>query len=106
MPLGTNDQVPFPNKPPYYGRSLRVGLDEELLKSISEKTGGIYRKATSSESLEEIYKEINRLEKTEIKARIYSYPLETEYFHWFLYVAVALLALEILLKWTRLGTLP
>ena len=104
--VGSNDEVPFPNKPPYYGRYLRVGLDEELLKKIAEKTGGIYRKATDSASLEEIYQEINQLEKTEIKARIYSYPLETEYFHWFLYAAVALMALEHILKWTRLSTLP
>lgn len=104
--VGSDEEVPFPNKPPYYGRYLRVGLDEELLKKIADMTGGIYRKATDSASLEQIYEEINRLEKTEVKARIYSYPVETEYFYWFLYPALVLLGIEHLLRWTRLGTLP
>ena len=104
--VGSDREVPFPNKAPYYGRYLRVGLDEELLKKISDMTGGVYRKATDPQSLVEIYREIDQLEKTEVKARIYSYPIETEYFHWFLYTAVGLLATNLILRWTRLSVLP
>jgi Ca-activated chloride channel family protein len=104
--VGSDAEVPFPNKPPYYGRSMRVGLDEELLGKIAEITGAVYRKATDPRSLEEVYQEIDKLEKTEVKARIYSYPVETEYFHWFIFTAVGLLAAELLLRWTRLSTVP
>ena len=104
--VGSEGPVPFPAKPPYYGRTLEVGLDEELLERIAAETGGVYRGATDPRSLARIYEEIDRLEKTEVRARTYSYPVETEYFHWFLYPALVLLALERLLRWTRLGVLP
>lgn len=104
--IGSDDEVPFPNKPPYYGRSLRVGLDEELLARIAEQTGGVYRRATDPRSLDAVYQEINSLEKTEVKAHIYQYPLETEYFPWLLMAALIALGLELLLRVTRLGVVP
>lgn len=104
--VGSEGAVPFPNKPPYYGRRIRVGLDEELLQQIADNTGGVYRRATDPEQLRNIYEEIDRLEKTEVKARIYSYAIETEYFHWFLYAALIFIGLELLLRWTRLRVLP
>lgn len=104
--VGSEGEVPFPNKPPYYGRSMYVGLDEELLERIAEETGGIYRRATDPQSLGRIYEEINQLEKTEVKTRRYSYPVETEFFQWFLYSALLLIAFEYILRWTRLGVVP
>jgi len=45
----------------------RVEIDEELLAEIATMTGGKYFRATSAESLERIYAEIDQLEKTEIE---------------------------------------
>jgi len=60
-----------------------VEIDEHLLNSIAENTGGKYFRADSSESLEYIYKEINQLEKTKIKGKKnYEY---TEFFRVFLW---------------------
>jgi Ca-activated chloride channel family protein len=46
-------------------------LNDRLLKSISEKTGGRFYRADSEEKLKEIWAEISSLEKTEINARQY-----------------------------------
>ena len=49
-------------------------IDEALLKDIAEVTGGRYFRATDNEKLEEIYAEINKLERTEIEEiKYYSY---------------------------------
>jgi Ca-activated chloride channel family protein len=104
--IGSEGTVPFPNKPPYFGRSFEIGLDEELLKRIAAETGAVYRRATDPQALSRIYEEINKLEKTEVKVKIYRYPIETEHFQWFLYGALVVLAVAQLLLWTRLGVIP
>jgi len=50
----------------------KVEIDEELLSGIAEKTGGLYFRATDNKSLESIYMEIDKLEKTEIEEIRYS----------------------------------
>ncbi len=45
----------------------KVEIDEELLSSIANKTGGLYFRATTNKSLQDIYDEINKLEKTEVE---------------------------------------
>ena len=47
--------------PPAYG------LDEELLQSIADKTGGLYFNADNERSLENIYQKIDKLEKRELE---------------------------------------
>ena len=75
----------------------KVEIDEELLRSIASETGGRYFRATSNSSLEEIYNEINQLEKTDLKvAKLFSYD---EYFHIFLWIAVVVLFFDALLRW-------
>lgn len=57
-------------------------LDEETLKSVAERTGGRYFRATDGKSLQEIYQTIDQLETTHQEDR----PLrpEEEYYPWFL----------------------
>ena len=45
----------------------KVEIDEALLKEIASSTGGIYFRATNNKKLEEIYAEINKLEKSEVE---------------------------------------
>jgi Ca-activated chloride channel family protein len=74
----------------------QVEIDEELLKDIAEATGGKYFRATDNETLEEIYDEINKLEKTEIEEFKY-YRYEEQFRPWVL-LAGALLLLEWILR--------
>ena len=50
----------------------KVEIDEDLLKYISEKTSGQYFRATDNLELQNIYDEINKLEKTEITETIFT----------------------------------
>ncbi|MFM1808107.1 MAG: hypothetical protein RLZZ242_832 [Bacteroidota bacterium] len=75
-----------------------VEIDESLLEEIATLTGGAYYRATDNESLEEIYEQINQLEKTEIEE--FSFYTYEEHFRTWVLLAVVLLLLEALLKYT------
>jgi len=100
--LGTNGMALSPiqilsNGNFQYGR-VQVEIDEELLKEIAETTGGKYFRATNTQKLIEIYDEINKLEKTEIEEfKFYNYE---EKYRPLVLLAVLLLALELLLRFT------
>ena len=85
----------LPNGKFQYGMT-KVEIDEELLKTIAEKTGGLYFRATNNKKLEEIYEEINKLEKTEIEEfKYYNYE---EKFRPLILLALALLFIEWLMR--------
>lgn len=98
--LGTNGNALSPiayNADGSYRYGMRqVEIDEDLLKSIAEATGGKYFRATDNETLEEIYDEINKLEKTDIEEFKY-YKYEEKFRPWIL-LAGALLLLEWILR--------
>ena len=81
-----------------------VQIDEELLKEIAQMTGGDYFRATSEESLERIYQEIDALEKTEIE--VTSIKRYSEEFHRFALFGMLFLMFEILLRYTVFRTIP
>ena len=75
--LGSNGMALSPvairNGKIQYSR-IQVEIDEKLLKEIAQGTGGKYFRATNNKKLEEIYAEINQLEKTEIEEfKYYNY---------------------------------
>jgi len=76
----------------------QVEIDEKLLKNIADATGGQYFRATDNEKLEEIYDEINKLEKTEIEE--FKYTRFEERFRPFIFLAIGLLVLEWVLRIT------
>lgn len=83
---------------------LPVEIDEDLLKEISNSTGGNYFRATDRESLEHIYAEIDLLEKTEIET---SQTVRIkELFYPFAALALLFLFIEQALKFTLLRTFP
>ncbi|MDQ0334613.1 Ca-activated chloride channel family protein [Formosa algae] len=87
----------LPNGSFQYGR-VQVEIDEALLEDIANVTGGKYFRATDNQKLEEIYEEINKLEKTDIEEfKYYNYQ---EKFRPLLLLAGMLLLLEILLRST------
>ena len=81
----------LPNGNFKYGLT-KVEIDEDLLKDIAKETGGIYYRATDNKKLEEIYAEINKLEKTEIEEfKYYNYE---EKYRFLALLALGLIALE------------
>ncbi len=82
----------------------RVQIDEDLLRQIASMTGGQYYRATSEESLEHIYSEIDRLEKTEMEVSVFNRYSE-EYYKWLIAGMVGL-GLYLLLRWTVLRRIP
>jgi len=72
--VGTRGKAPYPVKDSF-GRvqymMVDVEIDEELLKEIANNTGGLYFRATGKDSLQRIFSEIDRWEKTEISTRRY-----------------------------------
>lgn len=99
--LGTNGMADFPyafapNGVDFLYKKLPVEIDEKLMKSIAQKTGGEYFRANSNSKLESIYNEINKLETTEIEElKFYDYD---ELFRPFVIIAGILLLLEIALR--------
>lgn len=98
--LGTNGNALTPisyNADGSFRYGMRqVEIDEELLQEIATATGGKYFRATNNETLEEIYEEINKLEKTEIEEFKY-YRYEEKYRPW-IWLAGTLLLLEWILR--------
>lgn len=81
-------------------KKLPVSIDEDLLKSIAEQTGGLYFRATDNDKLKEIYTEIDQLEKTKLQElKFYSYD---EKFGQFVLIAFILFGIELLLRYTLL----
>lgn len=77
---------------------IKVEIDEDLLKEIAKKTGGKYFRATNNKKLEEIYTEINKLEKTEVEE--FKYTNYEEKYRPLVLLAGMLLFFELLLRVT------
>ena len=86
-----------------YGMA-KVEIDEVLLQEISKLTGGKYYRAVNQEKLEQIYDEINQLEKTEIDVTVFK--RYSEEFRMFLYWAFIFIGLELLLKHLIVRKIP
>ena len=99
--IGTNGMADFPwSKDPRTGqlnfRKQQVEIDEALLKEIANQTNGKYFRATDNESLQEIYDEIDALEKTKIEEfKYYNYR---ELYRPLVFLALGLLILEFILR--------
>jgi Ca-activated chloride channel family protein len=97
--VGRGGQVPMPLdfQDPVTGRTIRrtvmteVPIDEGLLKTIAERTGGEFFRATDSASLRTIFDRIDRLEKSEIRHA--SFRRYRELYHPVLLGGATLLAL-------------
>ncbi|MEW6555796.1 MAG: VWA domain-containing protein [Elusimicrobiota bacterium] len=98
---------PYPVDDPVFGRRyhwLKEDLDEPTLLQIANETSGLYFRAKDKSSLEEIYKKIDTMEKTEFKVE--EYTDFNELYRWFLISAVILFLLEIILRNLVYKTVP
>jgi Ca-activated chloride channel homolog len=72
--VGSNGVAPF-KAVDAFGREMLisrpVSMDEQALRKIADKTGGKYFPATSTDSLANVYAEIDKLEKTKTEEKRY-----------------------------------
>ena len=99
--IGTNGLALMPTQVDVFGDLIftneEVRIDEATLQEIANSTGGKYFRATSNQSLKNVYEEIDMLEKSDIRSsKIYNYE---EYFRLFLWIALAVLLMDALLRW-------
>jgi len=105
--VGTRGKAPYPVRDSF-GRQqymmVDVQIDEALLKEIANKTGGLYFRATDKDSLQQIFTEIDRWEKTEITTK--RYYNARDLFIYFIIAALAILLAAEFAKRTILRSLP
>jgi len=105
--IGSHGTARIPVKDPNYGQvyvNMRVEIDEASLTRIAEMTGGIYYRATDKPSLEKIFQEIGRLEKTRIEVK--SYTHYDERFFDLLVPALGLALIAVIAGSTRFAKVP
>jgi len=104
---GTRGLAPFPAQDLFGNkvyRPIKVDIDEDTLKQIADKTSGKYFRATDTPSLQQIYAEINQMERSTFSA-----PRYLDYYElypWLAFPALLLLAIEAGLNHTVLRKLP
>ncbi len=99
--IGTQGEAPIPVTDEFgqtQMRTMPVQIDEALLQKIANETGGRYFRATSNQTLREVYNDIDQLEKTQLN--ISNYRQHSERFHPWLAAALVLILLEFILRHT------
>lgn len=105
--VGTEGMAPIPAMDQFGQRQIvqmKVDVDEATLQKIASITDGMFYRATDTGSLERVYKEIDRLEKTTVTMK--KYENYRELFHFFVTAAIALIGFEFLMSQTRYRRLP
>ena len=104
--VGTNKVAPYPM--PVAGGvqyvNMPVEIDTKMLADIASATDGDFYRATNTAELKNIYKEIDRLEKSKLNVKKFSKRYEA--FQPFAIAAAIALLLEILLRITVFRRIP
>jgi Ca-activated chloride channel family protein len=82
----------------------KVDVDERTLQAVADETGGKFYRATDTDSLQKIYEQINRFEKS--AQTVQKFEHTEELYRWALVPALGILGLSLLLQQTRLRRLP
>lgn len=104
--VGTYGTAPYPVQTIFGGvqyQQVKVEIDEKLLKTIANSSGGKYFRASSNQKLEEIYEEIDKLERSKIE--VTEFRRLHEEFYPFAAWALVLLLLEFVLRMTVFRTI-
>ena len=104
--VGTDGMAPQPVQTPLgvQMQSVKVSIDEKLMKQIAEETGGKYFRAKDNDGLSGIYETIDQLEKSKIE--ITTTTKFTDKFLPFAIGAAFFLLLEILLLYLVFRKFP
>ena len=105
--VGVRGDAPIPVRDAAGNRRIvmaKVDVDEKTLQAIADKTGGKFYRATDTDSLRQIYEQINSLEKT--AQTVQKFEHTEELYPYLVIPALAILGLSLLLQQTRLRRLP
>ena len=104
--VGTEGFAPYPFQTPFgiQYQDVEVKIDEKSLQDIAILTDGKYFRATNNNSLKEIYKDIDALEKSKIE--VTEFHKRSEEFLPFALWALGLLFLGFILQITYLKQIP
>jgi len=99
--IGTQGKAPYPFKD-QFGRvvyqNIDVEIDEDLLKRMSSATkDGLYFRATNKKALEEIFSQIDEMEKSKID--VLHFSKKKDEFLPLIWLALMALGLEAIVKW-------
>jgi Ca-activated chloride channel homolog len=104
---GTNGYAPMPMRD-VFGRKIyqnvKVDVDEDTLKKIADTTGARFYRATDTKTLNQIFEEIDTLEKS--KMELTQYKQYRDLFPWLLGAGFAVLGLQSVLAQTKGRRLP
>lgn len=101
--IGTNGS--FQVRDPFgFTTTMETHIDEQSLKEIASITGGKYFRAKSEKVLEEVFEEIDKLEKTRLDIERHSSTSE-DFMPW-LFAALCCLCAELLLRHSVLRRIP
>jgi Ca-activated chloride channel family protein len=97
--VGSMGYADYPVQTPFgqQYQKMQVEIDEDLLRNIADLTGGTYFRATDNTSLQRVYEEIDKLEKSIIETREHS-KREDVFMPWALAAAI-ILGFELLLRY-------
>jgi Ca-activated chloride channel family protein len=81
--------------------TVKVDVDEKTLQAVADETGGKFYRATDTDSLQKIYEQINRFEKT--AQTVQKFERTEELYPWALIPSLAILGLGLALQqiWAR-----
>jgi Ca-activated chloride channel family protein len=104
--VGTRGMAPYPVQTPFgvQYQDMEVNIDEAMLQQVAKMTDGKYFRATNNQKLRDIYKEIDKLEKSRIEVREYK-KYQEEYFTYALLALIFIIS-ELVLRNTVLRMIP
>lgn len=106
--LGTRGTAETPYAQGYGGeilyKPMPVTIDEPSLKKVAEMTGGKYFRATDNDVLSNVFKEIDKLEKTKIDVQ--NFTNTQDYYMPWAWALLALVLLNVVMSYTVLRKIP
>lgn len=104
--VGSRGMAPYPFQTNYgiQYQNIEVQIDEDLLRNIAQTTGGEYFRATDKRKLEEIYSQIDKMEKSKID--VTKFTKKKEEYLVFAIIAFALFIIELILRMTAFKKIP
>jgi Ca-activated chloride channel homolog len=105
--VGVRGKAPIPvrdEKGNIHVIMANVDVDEKTLQAVANETGGQFYRATDTDSLQKIYEQINRYEKS--AQTVQKFERVEELYRWPLFPSLALLAIGVILQQTRFRRLP
>lgn len=102
--VGTNGSISIPDPYGYSTTTIETKIDEETLRSIANTTGGKFFRATDKGTLERVFAEIDKLEKTRLDVERYT-QTDEDFMPWVL-LALGAFVFELLLRYIVLKRIP